>query len=520
MRYPGPDTDGRGVPRRHRPPPPGLGLLLDLRRQHPGRHARERRRPGRRRRDRHPGKVRLEGRGDGRRHGGRDGRAERPRRLRGNGVKGPGLGIRAAQGAIGSALSQGVGVLTGLQSKFDWAGVAASAAGAFAGGAMDRATSSFGNSFGAQVGSTFLGASADGIASATARSLITGTNFGDNLIAVLPGVIGRTIGAGITAALGKSVSAPESNESSTKAPDIVVASGTPDPEEAKTEAIVVQGQRAGEALPPGVTRQDIETWNQYDVVNERLQLLEAEENLQRERAVLSPQKLARREARISRMRDRVTNLNRIDTALQEGVIGRTMMLGKNNQTEYVIRGPGYTFNTKQDAAKDGIAMSFMIARITGDSYERGARIDIGEDGKYTYFRLQTGARAARDFYINGVQIVKGTLTINITSTQSTRAYFHTHPNATGMGEGDADFSPSDIAAYEGRDRPRRGRPEPPMRRRLDAFLGGNDGSFDMLTPQLRNGRVVGYTREDLAGDRYFKVPRTRALPTGMRGEPE
>jgi hypothetical protein len=43
--------------------------------------------------------------------------------------------------------------------------------------------------------------SADAIASAATRSLLTGTDFGDNLIAVLPSVIGRTIGTAIAGAV-------------------------------------------------------------------------------------------------------------------------------------------------------------------------------------------------------------------------------------------------------------------------------------------------------------------------------
>ncbi len=51
------------------------------------------------------------------------------------------LGNRIIQGAIGNALTQGVGVVTGLQERFDWRGVAASAAGAGAGSAVGSSLS-------------------------------------------------------------------------------------------------------------------------------------------------------------------------------------------------------------------------------------------------------------------------------------------------------------------------------------------------------------------------------------------
>jgi hypothetical protein len=47
------------------------------------------------------------------------------------------MGNTIARAAIGNALAQGVGVVTGLQKRFDWRGVAASAAGAGVGQAMN-----------------------------------------------------------------------------------------------------------------------------------------------------------------------------------------------------------------------------------------------------------------------------------------------------------------------------------------------------------------------------------------------
>ncbi|MEI9929211.1 MAG: hypothetical protein WDM89_01240 [Rhizomicrobium sp.] len=46
------------------------------------------------------------------------------------GIDGTGFVDRAAQGAMTNAVTQGVGVATGLQKSFNWAGVAAAGVGA------------------------------------------------------------------------------------------------------------------------------------------------------------------------------------------------------------------------------------------------------------------------------------------------------------------------------------------------------------------------------------------------------
>ncbi|HLL30836.1 MAG TPA: HNH/ENDO VII family nuclease, partial [Allosphingosinicella sp.] len=93
--------------------------------------------------------------------------------------------------ATSTAVSQGIGVATGLQKKFDFAGVAA--AGISAGiGSQIRVP---------DAGGMILRTMADGIASAATRSVITGTSFGDNIMAVLPDVIGRTVGNMLTDAV-------------------------------------------------------------------------------------------------------------------------------------------------------------------------------------------------------------------------------------------------------------------------------------------------------------------------------
>jgi YD repeat-containing protein len=104
----------------------------------------------------------------------------------------------AATAATASVISQGIGVATGLQDHFDWVGVAAA-------GVVGGVTSSVHNmvegalpngmSAGtAKVITNGVSGMAGGIAGAATRSLLEGSDFGDNLMAVLPSVIGATIG--------------------------------------------------------------------------------------------------------------------------------------------------------------------------------------------------------------------------------------------------------------------------------------------------------------------------------------
>jgi hypothetical protein len=108
----------------------------------------------------------------------------------------------------GPVISQGIGVVTGLQDKFNWAAVAAagvgSAAGSMVGGFAGKAggavSASVGGKLGERLGRVTSGAiigMADSIGNAAAMSLIEGTDFGDNIRASLPGVLGNAIAGGI-----------------------------------------------------------------------------------------------------------------------------------------------------------------------------------------------------------------------------------------------------------------------------------------------------------------------------------
>jgi YD repeat-containing protein len=100
-----------------------------------------------------------------------------------------------ARGALISTATQGVAVATGLQKKFDWAGIAVA-------GVVGGVTGAIGRALPGQAGSTtpvgytnnFVSKLGGALAGAAVRSVVTGTNFGDNVVAVLPDVIGSTIG--------------------------------------------------------------------------------------------------------------------------------------------------------------------------------------------------------------------------------------------------------------------------------------------------------------------------------------
>ncbi|MFZ2032113.1 MAG: LysM domain-containing protein, partial [Vitreimonas sp.] len=126
----------------------------------------------------------------------------------GMGLKSPsGWGQAAANAAAQSIVTQGIGVATGLQDKFSWAAVAGAAVGAGIGfevgkslpGAAFTKTSDAGEvvHVGAQWYNTVAQSGASLIANAATRSVIDGSDFGDNVLAALPDTIGQTIGNAI-----------------------------------------------------------------------------------------------------------------------------------------------------------------------------------------------------------------------------------------------------------------------------------------------------------------------------------
>ncbi len=116
------------------------------------------------------------------------------------------IGRGAFLGAAGSALSQGVGVAVGLQKKFDFAGVAAAgiAGGVSAGVGKVAGAGSLSDLSARNISANVVTSAAGAIANAATRSLINGTDFGDNLMAALPDIIGSTIGNMIAGRFAKS----------------------------------------------------------------------------------------------------------------------------------------------------------------------------------------------------------------------------------------------------------------------------------------------------------------------------
>jgi hypothetical protein len=80
------------------------------------------------------------------------------------------LASDAMRGIISNAATQGIGLAAGLQSKFSWAGVAASAAGSFWGGAMGRSVDGLSGGFLGRAASNLIVGTADAVASAAARA--------------------------------------------------------------------------------------------------------------------------------------------------------------------------------------------------------------------------------------------------------------------------------------------------------------------------------------------------------------
>ncbi|MEN2793487.1 DUF4214 domain-containing protein [Sphingomonas oligophenolica] len=108
-----------------------------------------------------------------------------------------GVGSKVLQaglnGAAASAVTQGIGVATQLQSRFDFTGVAAAGVGAMAGSALG---SQFGQAYtpGEVFAQRLATSAAGGLADAATRSLVNGTDFGDNIMAALPDIVAQTAG--------------------------------------------------------------------------------------------------------------------------------------------------------------------------------------------------------------------------------------------------------------------------------------------------------------------------------------
>ncbi|WP_447726042.1 phage tail tip lysozyme [Sphingomonas koreensis] len=99
--------------------------------------------------------------------------------------------VDAIRHAVTNAAVQGIAVVTGLQHKFDWAGVAAAGIGGAVGGQFgDKAVRAIG-----KTATRVAAGTAASIAAAATRSAITGSSFGDSLKETLPSVVGQIFGS-------------------------------------------------------------------------------------------------------------------------------------------------------------------------------------------------------------------------------------------------------------------------------------------------------------------------------------
>ena len=106
------------------------------------------------------------------------------------------VGRGAFLGVSGSILTQGIGTMLGLQKKFDFANVAAAglAGGVSAGVGKVLGAGPLSDLSARNISANLATSTANAIANATVRTLVNGTDFGDNMIAALPDIIGSTIG--------------------------------------------------------------------------------------------------------------------------------------------------------------------------------------------------------------------------------------------------------------------------------------------------------------------------------------
>ncbi len=147
----------------------------------------------------------------------------------GNFLGNGGLVGDVVRGVLTNSATQGIAIAAGLQKRFDWTGVATAGVMSGAAGIVSRSiggqaqnnpfnadgsrnavyaadgTINKGGYMPASSTNNMISGAAGGLAGAAARSLVTGTDFGDNIMAVLPDVIGQTVGS----IIGRTLTAPK-----------------------------------------------------------------------------------------------------------------------------------------------------------------------------------------------------------------------------------------------------------------------------------------------------------------------
>lgn len=115
----------------------------------------------------------------------------------------------AVRGMTANVLTQGVSVATGLQEKFSWTGVAVAGVTSAVDGFVGRTLSAapFDLKSTGWANRTLSGV-ASAVTGAGARNLLQGRSFGDNILAVLPDVIGASIGNAIIGGMSSAGTPP------------------------------------------------------------------------------------------------------------------------------------------------------------------------------------------------------------------------------------------------------------------------------------------------------------------------
>lgn len=153
--------------------------------------------------------------------------------------------VRAGlNGVAGSIINQGLGVATRLQKKFSFVGVAAAGVGAMAGYAVgDKlgATSITDDNTVGNYAANFAASGASMLANAATRSVLEGSDFGDNIMAALPDVIAQTLGDLIF----NGVSGPEPEED-----DIVIMAAMATPGATPAPCATPSALAAQDTTPP------------------------------------------------------------------------------------------------------------------------------------------------------------------------------------------------------------------------------------------------------------------------------
>ncbi|QNA82920.1 LysM peptidoglycan-binding domain-containing protein [Sphingomonas sp. So64.6b] len=284
----------------------------------------------------------------------------------------------AARGVLGSVITQGISTLTGLQSKFDWTGVAAAGIGGGIGGALGAQFGAAGSDL-AQIGQRIAINAASGLANAATRSLVDGTDFGDNLMAALPDIIGQTIGGYVGSEIVNSIA---------KSASLTIAA-----EQAAARNDTVEG------LKPGTTMADPV---KFQLLRDSIEI-----GLQAQRDATSEQRpgetddeLADRQSaarvRVRASLGQVVNVNgnlspdQIDAAL-EPYVKQGLIVGSEND-DIVVRASAQSSNlpTVGLFSKDDLFNPILIdaaSRIGDVAIDIGKRVNDSPFLKYSLIGL-------------------------------------------------------------------------------------------------------------------------------------